>query len=494
MQLSELIAASGVAVRQQNGTGDENIERVVCDSRAAAPETLFVCIRGFTGDGHAFAARAYAAGCRAFLAEAKLSLPDDAVIVYTNDTRRALAQVSAAFYGFPARDLTVIGITGTKGKTTTALMLAAILSENGMPAGYIGSNGVDFMGNHFDTKNTTPESLELHYYFDRMRSAGCRAVVLEVSSQALYLDRVYGIPFDAVAFTNLAPDHIGGFEHPTFEHYRDSKKKLFTDFGATFAVGNADDPATAYMLDGCSALCSSFGVAAGDFRASEMTPFRAAGELGVEFTLIYFGTRRRVRLPMPGAFSVHNALCAVALAHLFGVSIDDAAATLAHTYVRGRFEIVKTPLDAVFILDYAHNGLSLESALTTLRAYAPHRLVCVLGSVGGRTEGRRAELGKVVSEQADMVILTADNPDFEDPAAICAAIRDAFVREIPTEIIPDRAEAVRYAVEHAGAGDIVLFAGKGHEQYQLVRGGKLPFSERRLIEDAAASLALAKVE
>ena len=373
-------------------------------------------------------------------------------------------------------------------------MLAAILSENGMPAGYIGSNGVDFMGNHFDTKNTTPESLELHYYFDRMRSAGCRAVVLEVSSQALYLDRVYGIPFDAVAFTNLAPDHIGGFEHPTFEHYRDSKKKLFTDFGATFAVGNADDPATAYMLDGCSALCSSFGVTAGDFRASEMTPFRAAGELGVEFTLTYFGTRRRVRLPMPGAFSVHNALCAVALAHLFGVSIDDAAASLAHTYVRGRFEIVKTPLDAVFILDYAHNGLSLESALTTLRAYAPHRLVCVLGSVGGRTEGRRAELGKVVSEKADMVILTADNPDFEDPAAICAAIRDAFVREIPTEIIPDRAEAVRYAVEHAGAGDIVLFAGKGHEQYQLVRGGKLPFSERRLIEDAAASLALAKVE
>ena len=263
MQLSELIAAAGVAVRQKVG-GDENIERVVYDSRAAVPETLFVCIRGFTGDGHAFAQRAYAAGCRAFLAEAALTLPDDAAIVYTNDTRRALAQVSAAFYGFPARDLTVIGITGTKGKTTTALMLAAILSENGMPAGYIGSNGVDFMGNHFDTKNTTPESLELHYYFDLMRRAGCRAVVLEVSSQALYLERVYGIPFDAVAFTNLAPDHIGGFEHPTFAHYRDSKKQLFTDYGATFAVGNADDHETAYMLDGCGALCSSFGVGAGE--------------------------------------------------------------------------------------------------------------------------------------------------------------------------------------------------------------------------------------
>ena len=372
MLLSELIAAAGVAVRQKVG-GDEAIERVVCDSRAAAPETLFVCIRGFTGDGHAFAQRAYAAGCRAFLAEAALTLPDDAAIVYTNDTRCALAQVSAAFYGFPARDLTVIGITGTKGKTTTALMLAAILSENGMPAGYIGSNGVDFMGNHFDTKNTTPESLELHYYFDLMRSAGCRAVVLEVSSQALYLGRVYGIRFDAVAFTNLAPDHIGGFEHPTFAHYRDSKKKLFTDYGATFAVGNADDPETAYMLDGCGALCSSFGVGAGDFRAADITPFRAAGELGVEFTLTHFGERCRVRLPMPGAFSVHNALCAIALAHLYGIPAAASAATLAHTYVRGRFEIVKTPLNAVFILDYAHNGLSLTSALTTLRTYAPRR-------------------------------------------------------------------------------------------------------------------------
>ncbi len=493
MRLSELIETAGVAVRRMVGDGGENIERVVCDSREAAPETLFVCIRGFTGDGHAYAARAYAAGCRAFLAEAALALPDDAAVVYTDNTRRALAQVSAAFFGFPARDMTVIGITGTKGKTTTALMTAAILSENGIPAGYIGSNGVDFMGNHFDTKNTTPESLELHGYFDRMRRAGCRAVVLEVSSQALYLDRVYGIPFDAVAFTNLAPDHIGGFEHPTFEHYRDSKKKLFTDFGAAFAVGNADDPETAYMLDGCTALCSSFGTTAGDFRASAITPFCEAGELGVEFTLTHFGTKRRVHLPMPGAFNAHNALCAIALAHLFGVSIDDAADTLAHTYVRGRFEIVKTPLDAVFILDYAHNGLSLESALTTLRAYAPHRLVCVLGSVGGRTEGRRAELGRAVSTYADAAILTADNPDYEDPAAICAAIREAFVRKIPAEIIPDRTEAVRRAVEQAAPGDIVLFAGKGHEQYQLVRGGKLPFSERRLIEEAAAARALAKV-
>lgn len=490
MRLGKLIEKSEVAVRAEGAWKSLEVDRIVYDSRAAGENSLFVCIRGFSSDGHAFAERAYEAGCRAFLAEVRLSLPPDAAVLYCDNTRLALAAVSAAFYGFPARDLTVIGITGTKGKTTTALMLAAILNENGIPTGYIGSNGVDFAGNHYETKNTTPESLELQYDFDRMRAAGCRAVVLEVSSQALYLERVHGIRFEAVAFTNLAPDHIGGVEHPTFEHYRDCKKKLFDAYGATFAVGNADDPATAYMLKDCAALCSSYGIGQGDFRAEDITPFCEDGELGVEFTLCHFAERQTVRLPMPGAFSVYNALCAAALAHLFGVGIAQTAAVLARTFVRGRFEVVKTPLPAVFIIDYAHNGFSLERALTTLRAYHPRRLVCVLGSVGGRTVGRRAELGEAVSRFADAAILTADNPDFEDPLAVCAAMREAFVRDIPCETFADRAEAVKFAVETAKRGDIVLFAGKGHEQYQLIRGGKIPFSERKLIENTAAARAL----
>lgn len=494
MRLDKLIEASGVAVRAAMAWGQSEINQIVYDSRAAGVDTLFVCIRGFSSDGHDFAMRAYEAGCRAFLAEAELSLPDDAVVLYCDNTRTALAEVSAAFYGFPARELTVIGITGTKGKTTTALMLAAILNENGIPTGYIGSNGVDFAGNHCDTKNTTPESLELHYYFDCMREAGCRAVVLEVSSQALYLDRVYGIRFEAVAFTNLAPDHIGGVEHPTFEHYRDCKKKLFDAYGATFAVGNADDSAAEYMFKDCFALRSSFGLESGEFHAEGITPFCADAELGVEFVLCHFAERQTVRLPMPGKFSVYNALCAVALANLLGVGMAESAAALARTFVRGRFEIVKTPLPAVFIIDYAHNGFSLESALTTLRAYRPRRLVCVLGSVGGRTVSRRAELGEVVSRLADMAILTADNPEFEDPIAICSAMREAFARDIPCETFADRAEAVKFAVETAERGDIVLFAGKGHEEYQLIRGGKIPFSERKLIETTATARSLAKVE
>lgn len=485
MLLSALLRKAKI---EYNGA-DQEISRVICDSRAAEAGALFVCITGFASDGHAYAERAYALGCRAFLAEKPLDLPSDAIVVLQDNTRKALAKVSAAYYDFPAEKLKVIGITGTKGKTTISLMLSQILSQNGIPAGYIGSNGVDFGGNHYDTKNTTPESLDLHYYFDCMVRDGMQAVVLEVSSQALYLDRVYGIPFAAVAFTNLAHDHIGGIEHPTFEHYRDAKKKLFTEYDASFAVYNAEDANSAYMLDGCTALANSFGLHKGDFYATEIEPFLESGVLGISFTAHALSEICKVRLPMPGEFSVANALCAMALARRFGVSLAESAASLAHMAAAGRFEIVPTQLPAVFVIDYAHNGFSMTSALTTLRAYAPKRLWCVTGSVGGRTQSRRAEIGEAVSLYADMAVLTADNPDFEDPLAICEEIHAAFVRDIPCECIADRAEAIRYVVENVREGDIVLLAGKGHEKYQLIRGGNLPFSERALIEKYAMKAA-----
>lgn len=485
MRLTALLAKAKI----EYSGADCAIERVICDSRAAAADTLFVCISGFLSDGHAYAERAYMAGCRAFLCEHAIDVPEDAIVILTENTRKALASVSAAFYDFPAEKIKVIGITGTKGKTTTALMLASILSQNGIPAGYIGSNGIEFAGNRYETRNTTPESLDLHYYFDRMVQAGTKAVVLEVSSQGLYLDRVYGIPFFAVAFTNLAEDHIGGAEHPTFEHYRDCKKQLFSAYDSQFAVFSATDEASPYMQEGCKALLGSFGLDRGDFHASDLRPFMEKGALGIAFTAHAFSERAEVSLPMPGNFSVENALCAIALAHRLGVSLADSAEALAHTYVYGRFEIVRTELPAVFVIDYAHNGFSITSALTTLRAYDPHRLWCVTGSVGGRTKGRRKEIGEAVSALADIAVLTADNPDFEPPLDICEEIHAAFVKDIPCTCFADREEAIRYVVEHAEQGDIVLLAGKGHEQYQYIRGGKYPFSERKLIEKYAAEVA-----
>ena len=209
---------------------DCEITRVVCDSREAMAGTLFVCITGFASDGHEYAKSAYERGCRAFAAERELSLPSDAIVVMCENTRKSLALISAAYYGFPAQKMKIVGITGTKGKTTTALMLASLANKSGISAGYIGSNGIDFDDCHFETKNTTPESIDLHRYFAEMVKKNVRVVFVEVSSQALYLDRVFGIDFYATVFTNLAPDHIGGIEHPTFEHYRDSKKKLFCDY------------------------------------------------------------------------------------------------------------------------------------------------------------------------------------------------------------------------------------------------------------------------
>lgn len=468
---------------------EATVSRVICDSRQAAEETLFVCITGFASDGHAYAKRAYDLGCRVFAVEKEVDLPSDAIVIMQENTRITLARLAAAYYDFPAEKLKVVGITGTKGKTTTALMLAAVLNKNGISAGYIGSNGIDFAGNHYETKNTTPESLDLHYYFKEMVDAGVKAVVIEVSSQALYLDRVYGIEFFATAFTNLAPDHIGGVEHPTFEHYRDSKKRLFVEYPSTFSVYNAEDSESDYMLCGCRSLLCSFGLEKGDFCASDIKPFMENGVLGVSFTAHMFTEKQKVKLPMPGDFSVANALCAIAIAHRFGVSLKGSAASLESAYVFGRFEIVQTKLDSVFVIDYAHNGFSLTSALETLKKYSPNRLWCVVGSVGGRTKGRRAELGEVASRMADTVVLTADNPDFENPVEICEEMRAAFVRDVPCEIFSDREDAIRYVIANVKKDDIVLFAGKGHEQYQLIRGGKMPFSERRLIEKYASELA-----
>ena len=468
---------------------DCEVSRVICDSREAAEGVLFVAISGFASDGHAYANRAYDLGCRVFVVEKEVELPADAIVIMQKNTRQALASLAAAYYDFPAKKLQVVGITGTKGKTTTALMLASVLNKNNIPAGYIGSNGIDFAGNHYETKNTTPESLDLHEYFAKMVDAGIKAVVIEVSSQALYLDRVYGIDFFATAFTNLAPDHIGGVEHPTFEHYRDSKKKLFTKYHSVFNVYNAEDEATDYMLDGCRSLCGSFGLSKGDFHASDIRPFMENGVLGIKFTAHAFTSKIEVTLPMPGEFNAANALAAMLLAHRLGVDAADSAAALASTYVFGRFEVVETKLDSVFVIDYAHNGFSLTSALETLRKYQPNRLWCVVGSVGGRTKGRRSELGEAASRLADRVVLTSDNPDFEDPIEICNEIKAAFVRDVPSEIFAEREAAIKYVLANVKKNDIVLFAGKGHEQYQFIRGGKIPFSERKLIEKYAAELA-----
>ena len=435
------------------GASDTDITAITYDSRKACAGSLFVCLVGAWLDGHTYAASAYQNGCRAFLVEHTLDLPADAVQIVTDDTRAALAVIGADFYGNPADKLHLIGITGTKGKTTTALLTAAIMTEAGLPCAYIGSNGVDIAGCHEATANTTPESLELHRLFRKMLDAGVHHCVLEVSSQAL-------------------------------RHHR-----LFAEYNARSMVYNADDPYSDFMRDGFRGEQVSFGIKAeADYRGVMLAQYRSSTALGIDFVCRHAGQSTHVEVMSPGAFSASDALCAIALCGAFGVMPAQAAATLAHTPVQGRFEVVEGLPGRTFIVDYSHNGLSLTSALQTLRAYNPHRLICVFGSVGGRTQVRRRELAEASGRYADYTVITSDNPDNEPPEDVIRDIASYMPPDAPYTCITDRREAIYAAVKMAQPGDIVLFAGKGHEDYQIIHGKKEHFVEREIIQEACAEL------
>lgn len=468
---------------------DFNVEELCHDSRRTHNGSLFVCIKGALSDGHDYVNSAYSRGCRYFVAEKEIDLPSDASIFITPDTRIALSLMSSEFFGDPSNELTVIGITGTKGKTTTALMIYEILNKCGKTAGYIGSNGVDFGKFHYETANTTPESYDLQMYMREMVLAGVKYLVMEVSSQALYLHRVHGIKFDICAYTNLSVDHIGGNEHPTFEHYKDCKRSLFTDYGANTVIYNADDGYANEMISGAknSKKISYALKNQADYYAWDISSFKTDRALGIEFSFTANDEVYKSQLCFPGKFSVYNALCAIAVCFECGLPIKEIADTLTSVRIKGRFELVEALPYATFIIDYAHNEVSLTSALNALREYSPSRLICLFGSVGGRTQGRRAEMGRVASRLADFSIITSDNPDFEDPENIMADIESQFKDSKKYIKIADRKEALAYAVSIAKKGDVFLLAGKGHETYQLIMGEKIPFSEKEILKSLSLS-------
>lgn len=466
------------------------------ESAKAHAGSLFVCLRGAQQDGHAYAMDAYSRGCRCFLCEYPPHLPKDALVAYVPDCRLALARLASLWYGYPERELTLIGITGTKGKTTTAVMMYHLLRAVHVPVGYIGSEGIWYAHVRLESKNTTPDAPTLHQAFRDMRQNGIRVVIMEVSSQALSCGRVAELSFPICLFTNLAADHIGEGEHPDFRHYREAKSRLFSDMGCRTMIVNADDPAAAYMMAGASASrtvtvsCRSSDNA---LYAERIREHRHNAHFATSFFLsVQGGDSIPVSIPLPGECNVENALLALAgvqeyLATYEGESVSyrTLCGFLADISVRGRFEQVKTPLpDVDFLIDYAHNGYSLRAALSALRAYAPARLVCLFGSVGARTYSRRTELAEAACS-ADFCIVTADNPGTEPPEEtmreICRVLAE---NEREFVAIPDRREAIFYAVRHARPGDVILLAGKGHEAYQLIGDRRIPFHEREILLSA----------
>ena len=488
MILSELMNAIDYT-ETVNRTGvnpsEIDILSLSADSRTVLNGSMFVCISGALTDGHDYIDIAYHRGCRVFVTAHETKLPDDAFVIVTKDTRLALAKLSAAFFGYPAEEMTIIGITGTKGKTTSSLLIYNILQKNGIPVGYIGSNGISFLDFQFNTVNTTPESYDLHCYMRKMLDAGVKTLVMEVSSQALKMKRVHGIKFDICVFTNLSPDHIGEFEHADFDEYKACKHSLFTDYDAKYAIYNADDEHFSEMISGNRSEKISFSTKGhADYVAENIAYFRSPGKIGVAFDCHAGEDKFPVSLAFPGDFSVYNAMTAIAVCEKLDLSREQIIEAIKVVTIKGRFETYELPNGATAVIDYAHNGVSLKAALHSLRNYCPSRLICLFGSVGGRTQMRRAEMGLVASRDADFCILTADNPDNESPAAIIAEIASYFTAgTCPYIAIQDRRQAIEYALENSQKGDIILLAGKGHETYQIICGMRKHFSEAEIIQE-----------
>ena len=464
------------------GSLDTEIASLEYDSRKVGKDSLFVCLTGFRTDGHEYAAAAVAAGACALVVERVVDVPAGVTVIRVKDSRYALALLSAAWFGYPAEKMTVIGLTGTKGKTTTAHMVKAILEAAGHKVGMIGTVGAVIGSEKLTTKNTTPESYELHSLFARMVEAGCSHVVMEASSQGFKLHRTAGIIFDVGAFLNLSPDHIGEGEHESFEEYRDCKAMLFSQ--CKRGLVNVDDEH--WQAVTANAPCPITTLSVGgkaDYVAAEIKELRQEGFLGSEFS-VSGGLDGRFLLNMPGTFNVCNALAALAAAHMVGIDAAAIARGLRSVSVKGRTQILDTPGHYTLLIDYAHNAVSMENLLTMLRSYHPGRLICLFGGGGNRARARRWDMGEMSGKYADLTVLTMDNPRDEEVEAINEDIKIGLAKHDGAYIsIPDRSDAIRWVMDNAQEGDIIALIGKGHEEYQEIKGVKHFFSEEQVVRE-----------
>ena len=419
MKLNKLLERLDYEVVQ--GSDEIEITTLINDSRKVENGSAFVCISGAVSDGHKFIPDVAAKGAAAVIVEREAEAPENVTVIRVKDTRYALALMSAAYFGYPAEKLKVIGITGTKGKTTTTYMIKSILDSVGYNVGLIGTIEAIIGDKRIPAANTTPESYTIQQYFAQMVEAGCDCVVMEVSSQGLMLHRTAGIPFEIGIFTNLGKDHIGPNEHKDFDDYKRCKGLLFKQ--CRLGIANVDDKYFHDVFQGATCRTETFGFSEeADLRAENVQLVSRPGYLGVAYHvagLMDFD----VEIDIPGTFSVYNSLTAISVCRHFNVPVEKIKDALKKAKVKGRIEMIKVSDEFTLMIDYAHNAMSLESLLTTLKEYNPKRLVCLFGCGGNRSKDRRYEMGEVSGRLADLTIITSDNPRFEEPQAIIDDIK-----------------------------------------------------------------------
>ncbi len=491
MRLDKLLERLEYEVVQ--GSDEIEITTLINDSRKVEEGSVFVCISGAVSDGHKYIPDVAEKGAAAVVVEREVEAPENVTVIRVADTRYALALMSAAYFDYPAEKMKVIGITGTKGKTTTTYMIKSILDSVGYKVGLIGTIEAIIGDKKIPAANTTPESYTIQKYFAQMVEEGCDCVVMEVSSQGLMLHRTAGIPFEIGIFTNLGKDHIGPNEHKDFDDYKRCKGLLFKQ--CKLGIANVDDKYFRDVFQGATCRVETFGFSKeADLRAENVQLVSKPGYLGAAYHvagLMDFD----VEIDIPGTFSVYNSLTAISVCRHFNVPVEKIKDALKKAKVKGRIEMIKVSDEFTLMIDYAHNAMSLESLLTTLKEYNPKRLVCLFGCGGNRSKDRRYEMGEVSGRLADLTIITSDNPRFEEPQAIIDDIKIGIGKTDGKYVeICDRKEAIKYAIGHGQLGDVIVLAGKGHEDYQEIKGVKYPMDERVLIAEVLEELKQEKAQ
>ena len=484
MELNKIL--SGIANFKAKGDLELDIKNIESDSRKVTKDSLFIAIKGFDVDGHDYIEKAIENGATAVMIDVsadmkKIKIPKGITVIITDDTRYGLAICSCNFYGNPSKKFKLIGVTGTKGKTTTTYMIKSVLEKAGYKVGIIGTIESAIGDKRLqESSRTTPESLELQRLFYTMAKEKVDYVVMEVSSQSLKLNRVAGTNFDYAIFTNLYKDHISPKEHPDMTDYFESKLKLFQMAPKGFV--NADDFKCGKIISS-SPKCDIKTYAV-DNKADLLAKDITITNVSVDFKVKINMKNERVRVNIPGRYSVYNALAVISLANALGIDAEKIKEGLDCVLVPGRNELVPNKADVAVMIDYAHTAESLENVLQATKSYTPGRVICVFGCGGDRDREKRPRMGEVAGRLADYTIVTTDNPRTEKPEAIIDEIEKGISKtKGKYEIVVNRREAIEKAVKMAGKRDIVILAGKGHETYQEINGEKHPFDERIIVKE-----------